>query len=79
VARALLHLTLPPKLVEEPVIFTLGKRFDLVTNLKRASIDDRLAWVILEVEGEDEALQEAVAWLTQQGVQVDRLEDDGPS
>lgn len=78
-ARAKLHLTLPEHLVEEPVIFTLGKRFDLVTNLTRASIDDRLAWVILEVEGEDQALQEAVAWLAEQGVQVDRLEEDGPS
>lgn len=77
-ARAHLHLTFPPKLVDEPIIYTLGRRFDLVTNVRRANINERLAWVILELEGDEQALQEAVSWLVQQGVQVDRLEDEGP-
>ena len=59
--------------MEEPVIYTLGKRFDLVTNLRRANINERLAWVIIEVEGTTEAIADAVAWLTDQGIQVDRV------
>jgi L-aspartate semialdehyde sulfurtransferase ferredoxin len=59
--------------VEEPVIYTLGKRFDLVTNLRRANINERLAWVIIEVEGTTEAIADAASWLTDQGIQVDRL------
>lgn len=71
---ARLHLTFPERLVEEPVIYTLGKRFGLVTNIKKANINDQLAWVIIEVEGSTEAIADAVAWLTEQGIQVDRLE-----
>ena len=59
--------------MEEPVIYTLGKRFNLVTNLRRANINERLAWVIIEVEGTPEAIADAVAWLTDQGIQVDRV------
>jgi hypothetical protein len=73
VPTARLHLTFPERLVEEPVIYTLGKRFDLVTNLRRANINERLAWVIMEVEGTAEAIADAAAWLTDQGIQVDRL------
>jgi ABC-type methionine transport system ATPase subunit len=73
VPTARLHLTFPERLVGEPVIYTLGKRFDLVTNLRRANINERLAWVIIEVEGTAEAVADAVAWLTDQGIQVDRL------
>jgi ABC-type methionine transport system ATPase subunit len=73
VPTARLHLTFPERLVEEPVIYTLGKRFDLVTNLRRANINERLAWVIIEVEGSEESIADAAAWLTDQGIQVDRL------
>lgn len=59
--------------MEEPVIHTLGKRFDLVTNLRRANINERLAWVIIEVEGTTDAIGDAIAWLAEQGIQVDRL------
>jgi ABC-type methionine transport system ATPase subunit len=74
VPTARLHLTFPERLVEEPVTYTLGKRFGLVTNIKKANINDQLAWVIIEVEGSTEVIADAVAWLTEQGIQVDRLE-----
>ncbi len=69
------HLTFPENLIQEPVIHRIGKDFDLVTNIRRANIEERMAWVILEMEGSDEAIANAVAWLAEQGVQVDRLED----
>lgn len=74
--RARFHLTLPQHLAQEPVIYRMGKEFELVTNIRRANIEDRLAWVILEVEGEEPTILEAVSWLIDQGVQVDRLDED---
>ena len=70
-----LHLTFPEHLIDEPVIHRLGRDFDLVTNIKRANVDERFAWVILEVEGDAGAIEEAVRWLIDRGVQVDRIED----
>ncbi len=70
-----LHLTFPEHLIDEPVIHRLGKDFDLVTNIRRANVDERFAWVILEVDGESDVVEDAVRWLTDQGVEVDRIED----
>lgn len=74
-SRAHLHLTFPARLISEPVIHRLGHEFGLVTNIRRANIEERGGWVILEVDGEDRAIARAVAWLSEQGLQVDRLED----
>ncbi|MEX2557587.1 MAG: NIL domain-containing protein [Actinomycetota bacterium] len=71
-----LHLTFPEDQVQEPVIYTLGKQFDIVTNIRRANVEEKLGWVILEVEGTEEALAKAVAYLEERGVQVDRIDGD---
>ena len=78
-ARARFHLTLPQHLANEPVIYNLGKRFDVVTNIRRASVEERFGWLILELDGSDEAIGEAVSWLGDQGVEVDRIDsiDEG--
>jgi ABC-type methionine transport system ATPase subunit len=75
VTRRRLHLTFPEHLIDEPVIHTLGKDFGLVTNIRRANVDERFAWVILEVDGEPNVVEDAVRWLADRGVQVDRIED----
>ena len=71
------HLTFPERLVREPVIHTLGQRFGVVTNIRRANVDERSAWVILEIDGPGERISDALAWLAEQDVQVERLEDPG--
>ena len=73
---ARLHLTFPQHLLQEPLIYRLGQDFDLVTNIRRANIDEHAGWMILEVGGDDDTLAQAVAWLTEQGVQVDRIPDE---
>ena len=59
------------------MIHTLGQGFGLVTNIRRTSVDDRAAWVILELDGPDESVGRAVDWLAEQDVQVERIEDSG--
>jgi hypothetical protein len=71
------HLTFPERLVREPVIHTLGQRFGVVTNIRRANVDERSAWVILEIDGPGERVSDALAWLAEQDVQVERIEDPG--
>ena len=73
---ARLHLTFPEHLIQEPVIYRIGKDFDLVTNIRRANIEERIGWVILEVDGSEQAVHDAVTWLEEQGVQVDRIADE---
>lgn len=69
------HLTFPEHLISEPVIHRVGAEFGLVTNIRRANIEERFGWVIVEMDGPDDAIERAAAWLAEQGAQVDRIED----
>lgn len=65
------HLAYPEDLVSEPVLWELSERFGLHTNIRRANVEEHLAWVIVEVRGE--RVDEARAWLASRGVQVSDL------
>ena len=73
-AKRRFHLTFPEHLIQEPMVFNIGRRFDLVPNIRRANIEDRSAWVIIDLDGAEENITAAVAWLAGQGVQVDRID-----
>lgn len=74
--RRRFHLTFPEHLVQEPVIYRLGHEFDVVTNIRRASIDEHLGWAILEIDGTEHSVEAAVAWLIEQGIQVERIDEE---
>jgi ABC-type methionine transport system ATPase subunit len=76
VAGRRFHLTFPPDLVEEPVIHALGERFGLVTTITRAHVEEAGGWVILEVRGDESAVADAVAWLAERGVHVERIDGE---
>ena len=69
-----LKLTFLGERVTEPIIYTLGKRFEVVTNIRRADIREGTGWAILEVTGTDQRLDEAMRYLDDVGVRVDNLE-----
>jgi hypothetical protein len=75
VERAKLHLTFPEHLASVPVIHRLGSEFGLVTNIHRANLGETGGWIIVEVEGDDERIGEAIEWLVREGLQVDRIEE----
>jgi L-aspartate semialdehyde sulfurtransferase ferredoxin len=74
VRRQRLRLTFPEQLIKEPVIYTLSKRFDVVTNIRRADIRETTGWVVMEVTGTEQRLEEARRHLERLGVRVDDLE-----
>ena len=78
VTRARLHLTFPGDLASEPVLHGLATEFGLVTNIRRANIEERGGWIIVEVEGDQDRIVEAVSWLAERGLQVDRI-DESPA
>ena len=62
-------------LVKEPVIYNLCQQFDLITNIRRADIVDERGWVVLEMEGKEEDIEQGIAWATSRGMRVDPAED----
>ena len=70
------YLTFPPERITEPVIYQLGRDFDIVTNIRRADVTPTHGWVMLEMEGREDALERGVAWLRDKGVKVEPIERD---
>lgn len=69
--------TFPQELISEPIIsHTLGERFEVVPNIRMASITDTMALVAVEIEGSEEAIGQAVAYLRERGVKVEEIAGD---
>lgn len=75
-ARRRIYLRFPEKLITQPVIHTMGQRFGIVTNIRRANVEERVGWVILEIEGPEEALDAAVAYAADLGLDVSEINGD---
>jgi len=74
--RRRLRLIFGPSLVKEPVIWQLGRKFEIVTNIRRADVTRDQGWVLLEVSGEPEELDRGVEFLESKGVRVEPAEGD---
>jgi ABC-type methionine transport system ATPase subunit len=74
-----LFCTIPQQLIQQPLLFTLVNRFQVVPNIRGASVTENIAILSLEIEGEDAKVNEAVDFLRAQGVQVEYLKDDEPA
>jgi ABC-type methionine transport system ATPase subunit len=68
-------LTFPEHLIKQPLLGRLVREFDVLPNIRRANIDEKVGWVVCELGGDDEAVEKAIGWLETAGVQVDRLGD----
>jgi len=75
-SRARLHLSFPEPLVERPVIYEAANRFGVMPNIRRANVETHSGWVILELTGEPDAIDQAVSWFSEVGVTVNRMEGD---
>jgi ABC-type methionine transport system ATPase subunit len=74
--RRLVHCTLPPELVHQPILHDLVRTTTAVVNIRRANVDveSGVAWFLLELSGPPEQLDLAQAWLTDHGVTVEPIE-----
>ncbi len=75
-AKQRVKFTFPTELIKEPVIWKLGRQFDLVTNIRRADVTEDRGWVVLELEGEMGEIERGIQWVQEQGVRVDPVPGD---
>ena len=63
-------------MVTEPVIYNLGKDFEIETNIRRADVREDTGWVILELKGTEEEIEKGLNWVSSKGVRVDSISGD---
>ncbi len=68
--------TFPEELIKEPIIYNLSHQFKVVTNIRRADVSEDRGWVVLELEGDEEEIEQGITWVTSKGVRVDPVIGD---
>ncbi len=66
-------LTFPQRLIKEPILYELVKRFPVKTNIRGASVTEEIALVALQIDGEERDIDACIEHLRDLGVSVDRL------
>jgi hypothetical protein len=71
-----LKLTFPETLINEPVLFSVAKQYDVMPNIRKAKVSTTTGEVILELSGNEANLEAALSHFVEVGVIVDPLTDE---
>lgn len=75
-AKRFFKLTFPQELITEPILYNLGKQFKVITNVFRANVTHDSGWVLLQLEGRAEDIDNAVSWAREKGVTVEQAAEE---
>ena len=70
-AKKRVKFTFPTQLIKDPLIYQLGHKFNVISNIRRADVREDMGWVILELDGEEEEIDRSLSWMTSNGVRID--------
>ena len=73
---ARLFVSFPEEIVDRPLLYEIVKKFDVVPNVRRANVEERTGWLILELHGDQGRLDAAISYLEDSGCTVNRMEGD---
>ena len=75
-AKKQVTLIFPQHLIKEPVIYMMWKECNVIANIRRAKVTEEVGEVTLELEGAEDVLKTAVAFLEKKGVKVEPVGGD---
>lgn len=64
-------LVFPSNLIQEPVVFTMAKKFDITPNIRKARVTETVGEMMLELEGDEKNLEKGIKYLESRGVKVE--------
>ncbi|HHI69027.1 MAG TPA: hypothetical protein ENJ97_06860 [Planctomycetes bacterium] len=71
-----IYCTFPQVIIREPLLYNLGRNFNVIPNIRGASVTEESGFMALELEGSKEELDQALAYLKEKGVRVDTVEGE---
>ena len=72
-------LTYTPELTGKPLIWQIGQKFKIVTNICGMSRTDNGGTVALEISGPEQEVLKAIAWLQKKDVRVEFANEQNSS
>lgn len=68
------HIRFPEDKIREPIIYQIGREYNVVTDVRRADVRDTTGWADVELSGETVEIERAVTGLRGKGCVVDPIE-----
>ena len=75
-SKLIVHLIYPQKLIKEPVIYTMAKKYDVIPNIRRAKVTEEIGEMTLELNGTKENLEAGRKYLEKSGGKVEPVVGD---
>lgn len=75
-AKVVVNLIFPQKLIKKPVIYTMAKKYDVMPNIRRAKVTETVGEVTLELSGAKENLEKGRKYIERLGVKVEPIVGD---
>jgi len=66
-----IYVTYPPELLQEPLIYWVGHKFKVITNICGGTVSDESGLAVVELQGSPDQIDGAISWLRSRGVKVD--------
>lgn len=68
------HIRFPEDKIREPIIYQIGREYNVVTDVRRADVRDTTGWADVEFSGDTIEIERAVVGLRAKGCVVDPIE-----
>lgn len=64
-------LVFPQNQIQEPAVFLMAKKYDIIPNIRRARVTETIGEMLLELEGAEKDLEKGIKFLKSRGIRVD--------
>ncbi len=64
-------LVFPQNLIQEPVVFSMAVKFNIMPNIRKARVTETVGEMMLELEGDEKNLEKGIKYLESRGVKVE--------
>ena len=65
-----IHFEFEQEMVREPLLYRVNRSFDVIVNIRGASVTDEGGFMALELEGEQEEVERVIEFLKGQSIKL---------
>jgi len=73
-AKLRFHIRYPEEHIPDPILYQIGKEFQVITSIRRADVRETTGWMDVEFTGESDEIDRAIEGIRQKGCIVDPIE-----
>lgn len=71
--KATVRLAFRGDVFNEPVLYQMGKQYQVVTNIRNAHVENEQGWLEVELDGEAHEIERALSFCREKGIEVEYL------